>query len=523
MKNNFVVIGGGTAGFISALFIKCKYPEYNVTLIKDDKIGILGAGEGTTPHMVDFLENELNISIFQLFKNTNTTLKTGIKFTNWTKDKGSYFHGFHIHEPAAFLVNGDFFKNVVREGKNYDDYSIPYQLANCCKSPFVENNSFVSLSRDEINQHNINVFKSLTRNSVSFAVHFDAGELAAYLEKVAVERGIKVINDKVLEVNLDDKKYISSLDLESNGKYEVDYIIDSTGFARLINGKTYNSEWISLSENLPMKEAQPFFLPVQDLEEVNPWTESIAQDDGWIWKIPLQHRYGCGYVYDSDYVDNDTVRARIKQMYPDAMIGEKTFKFKAGYFNKTAINNSFAAGLSSSFVEPLEATSLYLCIDQLMYAYRNGLFQSFISSDNSEQDINLQQMICNRVNEYCRESNQDTAEFIQFHYISDRDDTKFWKEFRQKNILFDRTMAKVHMLNNGITDTHQVSCFPLIFGQPSYCQVGVGLNMLKVSHDVSPLNSYHLDNIKISIDEFVKKHLTHSEVINSAEWKYPSS
>ena len=56
-KFSFVVVGGGTAGWMSALFIKQHYPWANITVIASEEIGILGAGEGTTPHFVSFLNN----------------------------------------------------------------------------------------------------------------------------------------------------------------------------------------------------------------------------------------------------------------------------------------------------------------------------------------------------------------------------------------------------------------------------------------------------------------------------------
>jgi len=41
---NIVIVGGGTAGWLSAYFLKNKYPQYNVSLIESTVIGILGAG-----------------------------------------------------------------------------------------------------------------------------------------------------------------------------------------------------------------------------------------------------------------------------------------------------------------------------------------------------------------------------------------------------------------------------------------------------------------------------------------------
>ena len=58
----------------------------------------------------------------------------------------------------------------------------------------------------------------------------------------------------------------------------------------------YNKKWKSYQSFLPIKKAIPFFLPTDN----KPYTQAIAMKYGWVWKIPLQHRYGAGYIFDSD-------------------------------------------------------------------------------------------------------------------------------------------------------------------------------------------------------------------------------
>ena len=66
----------------------------NVTLIESTEIGILGAGEGVTPHVLTFLKNDLNLNIEDLFKFADATFKNGIKFTNWNGDNTHFYHPF---------------------------------------------------------------------------------------------------------------------------------------------------------------------------------------------------------------------------------------------------------------------------------------------------------------------------------------------------------------------------------------------------------------------------------------------
>ena len=62
---NIVVVGGGTSGWLTAIYAKKIFPEKNIILIESEEYGILGAGEGATPNFVNFL-NFLEISIFDL-------------------------------------------------------------------------------------------------------------------------------------------------------------------------------------------------------------------------------------------------------------------------------------------------------------------------------------------------------------------------------------------------------------------------------------------------------------------------
>ena len=83
-----VIIGGGTAGWLTALYVKKRYKNYNITLLESTKIGILGAGEGGTPTLrsmllegfgfdeVEFLKEKI-----LKIKSTTSNLWSGKKFT----------------------------------------------------------------------------------------------------------------------------------------------------------------------------------------------------------------------------------------------------------------------------------------------------------------------------------------------------------------------------------------------------------------------------------------------------------
>jgi tryptophan halogenase len=88
--DNIVIVGGGAAGWLAALYTRIALPKADITVIESSDIGILGAGEGTVPDFIE-MTDFLGIPFSRLVKDADATIKNSIKFTNWTGD-GSHFH-----------------------------------------------------------------------------------------------------------------------------------------------------------------------------------------------------------------------------------------------------------------------------------------------------------------------------------------------------------------------------------------------------------------------------------------------
>ena len=108
--NDIVVIGGGTAGWLTALLAKQFQPNKNVVLIESQEFGILGAGEGTVPWFPTLL-SQLNIPVRYLIKRCKATIKQGILFENWNGDNDKYFHSFGCNE--RFDLENLNFSNII--------------------------------------------------------------------------------------------------------------------------------------------------------------------------------------------------------------------------------------------------------------------------------------------------------------------------------------------------------------------------------------------------------------------------
>lgn len=421
----FVIVGGGTAGWLTALTIRKMFPSSQVTVVASKEIGILGAGEGGAPPF-KFLMEALDISINELVKHTKSTIKNGIKFTNWNGDGTSYYHGF-LDDPEVDA-------NV--QGKTLQqDISLLYlkQFADGLDLDEVNFNTVIS------EKGLIKYYDTPLRRIGLDAIHFDASLLAKYFQTLGFERRIKLVDDRILDFKTDDQDYITEVVLE-NGSETCDFIFDCSGFARLIIGKFYKSEWNSYKNKLPVKRAMPFFIQ-HNLEDIPPYTEAVALKYGWMWKIPLQGRFGCGYAFDSNYITDEQAKQEVEEYLGHTVTVPKMFSFEAGYYNKTCIKNCIAIGLSSGFIEPTEATSITAAIQSIKYF-----------ADNHRHILNKDQLSIDQYNTVVNKLNEHILNFIYVHYVSKRADTDFWKNFTTNNEMPDQAREIIEALKTNILD-----------------------------------------------------------------------
>jgi tryptophan halogenase len=423
------VIGGGSAGYLSALLFKKHYPEYEVTVIDSSKIGILGAGEGTTPLFYDTLKS-LEISIEDFIKETKATVKNGIKFINWGTEKDFYFHAFHKEE----------IENIYLDNKHKENISNKKTLNKIKKESLFL--SYTGLTNKNLDSINLPAVCSYSNNvySEKHAWHVDARLLAIFLNKQSISRGINVIDGVVDNIYFNEKNEIKSLNI-NNKILEFDFFVDSSGFNRLIIGNHYKSEWISASKTLPCDSALAFFMYDQ---EPMMHTESIAMDYGWSWRIPLQHRFGCGYVYDSKYITKEQAIEEVKRKFGNNVEIINHFKFDPGYYNNPLIKNCLSVGLASSFFEPLEATSIHTSI---------LMCKRFINLYSNEYFINNNEDIANKYNKEINDFNKNIISFLYFHYMTNKKNTVFWKNFTINNIIPEKTKYHLDNINNDFFST----------------------------------------------------------------------
>jgi tryptophan 7-halogenase len=342
---HIVIVGGGSAGWMcAAACARVLRPgRYRLTLIESDEIGTVGVGEATLPALRDFNEL-LKIDEAEFMRETQGTFKLGIEFRNWDWPGEHYVHPFgsfgHLWGGVEFQHH---WMRARQRGLNpapLEEYSVAVRA--CRRNAF----DFPDL-------------KTPRSTFYGYAYHFDAGLYANFLRRWATARGVKRIEGQVVDVPLNERGDIAALTLKSGQKIDGDFFVDCSGFRALLLGDKLESRWEDWTHWLPCDRA--WAVPCERSADFTPFTRSIAQRGGWIWRIPLQHRTGNGHVFSTRFVSEDEARATLLSQLDTPALGEpKLLRFRASRRIKAWKRNCVGIGLASGFLEPLESTSLFL-------------------------------------------------------------------------------------------------------------------------------------------------------------------
>ena len=396
------IVGGGTAGWLAALFIsKVQKDSHDVTVIESSKIGIIGAGEGSTGHLKDIVNNgiwDFGCNEHDFMRECDVTLKLGIKHTGWTKDLHKSYYGPIDGSPTAGdIPDVNFLWGLGYEDKDKLHTSTPLgYLIEQGKSTYFD-------ERGSTGNH---------------AYHFDAHKVGKYFKKICEKENVKHIDAEVLDVKLNEQGFIKSLKLDNGQEIESDFFIDATGFQRKLIS-ALGHKWKSYKKHLPVNCAMPFILPYDDNENIEPVTEALAQKNGWCWNIPTMHRRGMGYVFSDEFTTPEKAQEEIELALGREIEPIKVLKFDSGRLEEVWMKNCLCVGLSAAFAEPLEATSIHATIVQLTYFVfeylRDNLEDTYSSGTSRAYNRRVGHMY-------------DTfMDFLNLHYMGGRDDSEFWR------------------------------------------------------------------------------------------------
>jgi tryptophan halogenase len=386
------IVGSGTAGLISALMLKRAFPKSEISVVSSSRIGIIGVGEGSTEHWREFMKI-CDIPTDELLISTEATHKYGIRFENWNTQISDYYHSISGEDPLWAFSSYPTYMGFIEKGK-----LLTHQTAS------------VGIGVNKIRR------LGLHENTNQF--HFDTFKLNQYFSQLCFERMIRMIDGEVKSVNLDSSNgNIESILLEDGSKIDSDFWIDASGFSRVLMNSLGNDDWFSFKDYLLCDSAIAFPTGSDPSGEIRPYTRARAASSGWMWEIPTQTRRGNGYVFSSEFLSEEEAVKEAEKMIGAKITNHRLIRFDSGYLKNPWTKNCCAVGLSSSFVEPLEATSIGSTIQQIKWLIPSLAAYTPNSTHmqkkyNSDMDTMLQNIL----------------DMIRLHYISDRVDTPFWRK-----------------------------------------------------------------------------------------------
>ena len=347
-----------------------------------------------------------------------------------------------------------------------------------------------------------------------YAYHFDNHLVGNYLRKRS--KNIEILDEVYTHASLNKNGEIEKLHFESGKEIETDLVLDCTGFRKLLINKLYNVGWKSYQKNLPVNRAMPFFLKL-DEKNISNYTLAWAQKNGWMWQIPTQERIGAGYVYCDDFTSPEEAKIEIEKVLGHEIEPRNDIKFTSGRIEKSWVKNCIAIGLASGFLEPLEATSIHSTLIQMILFATDYL--------KEEMDFNNEK-IMDEFNERVGRQFDDFMIFLNTHYVSNREDSDFWK-FVKNDCIHEDT---INLINKWKNQLPRMSDFDLyLSGLPHvqsqlYYPVLDGLGLLQKDIAREEMNNFNLkpfarDEYKRFNDQYddqMKSFIRHNDYLEFA-------
>ena len=395
MIKKITIVGGGSAGWMTAATLIKAFPNKKITLIESPNISTVGVGESTIGGIRNWT-SFIGIDDQDFLSSTDGTYKLSIRFQDFYK-KGTFFH-YPFGEPLT-RGNDWWYKKFLDPKLSNSDYAD-------CMFPQM---AFVNKNKLSYDNPKVQPFNFDTDT----AYHFDATKFAIWLrDNLCIPKGVIHIKEDIKSIEQNEEG-IKSL----NKKHKADLFIDCTGFKALLIKETLKEPFESYSDLLPNDSAWATRIPYKNKKkELVPYTNCTAIENGWVWNIPLWSRMGTGYVYSSKFVDDETALKQLQKHLGTKDLDFKNIKMRVGIHKRLWVKNVAAIGLAAGFIEPLESNGLY-SVHEFLFSLVRNLEREHISQWDKD-NFTFQ----------CKSSFRNFAEFVAFHYaLTQRTDTSYWK------------------------------------------------------------------------------------------------
>jgi tryptophan halogenase len=476
------ILGGGTAGYLTALALKKLHPHIKTSVIESSKIPVIGVGESTTTEIVPFLHRTLGIDPQVFFREVQPTLKLGIRF-----DWGC---------PGDYHFNFNFFAGHQQESYYYED-----SINNANWASVLMDNKKVPIIRAEDGS-----LISLLP-SIPFSYHIDNKNLIRFLNKLLKQGSIPILDAEIVKVNLDKNEFVSSLETVEGETHSFDLYIDCSGFRSRLLGQALKTDFIPFNPTLINNRALTFDRPNNDV--IACYTQCSTMDNGWCWTIPMRTENHHGYVHSSLYCDEATALAEARAKYGH-FEKYKMVEFRSGRHKQAWNKNVFALGNAYGFVEPLESTAIQTAVHSIMTLCKlmPNNHQDYASIAGINQEV---------------AATWDTFRwFLGMHYkFNQRLETPYWQWCRENTEIGDAKMI-IDLFNqrpplsasNFGTHSPYTALEALVFNSYSYDTLLYGQKVLTNPPQKPKMTKEEYLSRTFSYQELTKRALTLKELFD---------
>ncbi|MBS2965973.1 tryptophan 7-halogenase [Actinocrinis puniceicyclus] len=440
MIRDVVIVGGGTAGWMTASYLKTAFGDrVSVTLVESENIATVGVGEATFSTVRHFFDY-LGLDEQEWMPHCSASYKLAIRFQNWRGDGGHFYHPFErLRGSDGFSLAEWRLRLGGTESFDRDVFITPH-LCEARRSPRLLGGGLFasgldgSLGRSTLEEQ---------RAQFPYAYHFDAALLARYLTKIGTKRGVRHVVDDVLHVGRDERGWLTHVTTRQHGDIAGQLFVDCTGFRGLLINQTLDEPFLSFQDVLPNNRAVALRVPQDNTATpMDPYTRATAVDCGWIWTIPLYGRIGTGYVYSDEFCTPEQAERTLRAFAAPGQddLPANHVRMRIGRNHRSWAANCVAVGLSSAFVEPLESTGIFFiqhAIEQLVKHFPDERWDPALVRSYNDKVARVVDGV---------------KEFLVLHYrATDRADTPYWRETKLRKIpdgLADRLeAAAAHLLD----------------------------------------------------------------------------
>lgn len=419
-----VIVGGGTAGWLSACVLAARLPLLSITLIEAPDIPTIGVGEGSWPTLRETLAT-IGIPEAEFLVACDAAFKQGSRFDGWVSGApdDSYLHPFTL-PPAGDMRDLLAAWRAAAPDRPFADAMTPQ--AGICSGDLAPRQRTMPDYASPLN----------------YGYHLDAGKFAALLARHATGRlGVRRIAARVTRPVAGAAGDIAALALHDGSEVAGDLFIDCSGQAALLIEGHCGVGWVDRSDMSFNDRALAVQVPVRAGSPIASQTVATAHRAGWIWDIGLPTRRGIGCVYSSRFLADAEAEAilrdYVRQSLPeadDAALRPRRLSFRTGHRARFWSGNCIAIGQSAGFIEPLEASAIVMIELSL-----RALAERF-PADRASMDI-----LADRFDALFRYRWERIVEFLKLHYLLSRRAEPYWVAQRAAAAVPDRLAENLRL------------------------------------------------------------------------------